>query len=499
MSTVRRSSDRNHLTTIIPYVFLLKTNTMKTSIITLCMFLGVTSMAQVLTNPDFEIWTVTTLYEDPTYHITANSQLYAAGESSNAIKSSDATAGSYSLRLETVEAMGDTVPGMAIMGIAGPGGIGGGEPYTDRPDSITGMIKYDIQPLDTAMMLVMFTEATNPIGMAAMQLYGSQTAWTFFSGPIQWFSGSNPDTVFALISSSVLDGNKMPGSWLMVDDLQFKTGVAPYPNGSFENWTSVTSEEADGWFSMNYASASGPSVTKTTDSYNGTYAMSIVNIETQWGDTMGVVTNGLIGANGPEGGVAIWQNPDKLTGYYKYAPVGLDTALAGLFTFRYDSGLDSTMLIEELMVHLPATATYTYFEVQLTYNGWPYIDTVNVAFASGNLEEDTNYVGLGSELIIDELELILHPVGVKEQNQSTLNIYPNPTTGVFVIEHPFENEYPELLLLDVAGNIVGQSNYRINRFANRIELDLGGLASGIYVYELITETKGIYAGTIVLE
>ena len=81
-------------------------------------------------------------------------------------------------------------------------------------------------------------------------------------------------------------------------------------------------EEPDDWFTSNVLSlAMGEaSVTKSTDSYEGTYAIRIENKMNFYEDTLGFITNGTMGEDNPIGGMPIDSTPDKVTGYYKYMP-----------------------------------------------------------------------------------------------------------------------------------------------------------------------------------
>lgn len=67
----------------------------------------------------------------------------------------------------------------------------------------------------------------------------------------------------------------------------------------------------------------------------------------------------------------------------------------------------------------------------LTYNRLPIVDTLNITFASGNIEDDNNYVGLGSRLYLDKLQVSYREtVSVDENNAvNSINVFPNPNNG----------------------------------------------------------------------
>ena len=177
-----------------------------------------------------------------------------------------------------------------------------------------------------------------PLGICFIPFTGTQNGYEEFSAPIQWLIPIiSPDTIVTAIISSTLFNMPIPGSILTVDNIHFIGASTPYPNGDFENWVEYSAEEPDNWFTSNVFSFSvgETPVTKTDDSYEGNYAIRIENTLTLWDDTLGFITNGTFGEDGPIGGMPIDSIPDLLSGYYKYSPVGPDTAIAGISLFYY--------------------------------------------------------------------------------------------------------------------------------------------------------------------
>jgi hypothetical protein len=409
---------------------------MKTKIFTLILLLfaflnAVNVCSQTISNSSFENWSQQVLFEDPVPYITTNMNVIMMGGSGNVTKSTDHNGGLYSARLETMQFGADTIFGGVFLGIPGSAGITGGAAMAVHPDSLTVSAKYNLQTNDTAYVLVLFKKNGVMIGIGAFAFAGIQNTFTQFKTPVTWYQTDSTDTVSAIITSSALDPPQFPGSILYVDDLNFIGGTIPFPNGDFETWNNVSVEDPDDWFTLNFADTPGNySVTKSTDSYDGTYAAQIENVITTFGDTMGFITNGRFGGNNPEGGMHVLLNPEKVTGYYKYTPVGLDTALAACFIYGNDT-LGNYGLLDSALVMLEPKPMYTYFEIPIAYNSWPLADTLNIAFASGNLENENSYVGLGSTLLIDKLEVTYKPMSVNENStdNNNVNIFPNPAYG----------------------------------------------------------------------
>ncbi|MCD4747046.1 MAG: T9SS type A sorting domain-containing protein [Bacteroidales bacterium] len=454
----------------------------------LIMFISLKTFSQSIPNGSFENWTFETHYEEPDTFVSTNSQSYICTGIANVTKTTDSHTGNYAVKLETIECNDETIFGGLFIGTPGDGGLIGGVPYTERPDSLKGYVKYGLEVNDTAYIFLLFKINGIPLGVAMQAFYGTQSNYSEFTLPITWLAPYiQPDTLAAVIVSSNLDFLQYAGSYIYVDALEL-TGVSTlFPNGDFENWSDISSDEPDEWLTSNFwTNFTDLAVTKTTDSYDGNYALRLENVETMWNDVFGAITNGGFGDDGPFGGMPVSQNPDILSGYYKYFPEGPDTALASITLFWYDSSMDSTIMLEEQVLKLPAVSSYTYFEVPVQYNFLPIADTVNLAFASGNIEEDSAYVGLGSVLYLDALELTFKPVSVYENNffGQEILIHPNPAKDVIYIKLTGSfNDEIKFQLFDVYGKSVIEEFLKANN-TNNFKLDLSNLSEGIYFYNI---------------
>lgn len=432
--------------------------------------------AQQPLNPDFENWTIQTLYEEVDSMVSTNNQMYLQTQTSNVKKVTSGFHGTYAAELTTIATTSDTTFGGLFIGTPGPGGISGGIPYTGQPDSISAYVKYNIQPGDTGIIIIGFKKNGTLLGFPGTYVLGTQTSWERISFATNLPPAPAPDTMFAIIISSKFDAPRYPGSMLTIDSITLMNTSQPFPNNSFEDWTAVNIEEPDDWFSINVMTApNGPyPVVKSTDSYSGTYSCQIDNILTPWGDTLGFITNGRLGANGPEGGMATWMNPAKVTGYYKYAPVGSDTALGMAISYKNQVAVDSNQVL------LPATSVWTYFEMPLAYNGWPISDTLNIAFAAGN--PDDNYSRIGSRLMVDSINVVYHPAGIDlPGNQLAHSLYPNPMKDIGILEVVLAGASYDLVIRDVSGKTVIKE---VNITDSRHVIDASNLEYGVYSYTI---------------
>jgi hypothetical protein len=475
---------------------------MKTKILLLLPFalLALANVSgQSITNGSFEYWTQQILYEDPVPYFTTNINAYMANGSNTITKSAIHHGGNYSAKLETLSTGADTTSGVMFIGTPGNQAINGGTPIAIHPDSLKMWARFSIMTNDTASIIVILKNSGATIGYGAFQFIGNQATFIQFKTKITWLSLLTSDTMAVIITASRLDGAKIPGSTLYVDDISFTGSLIAFPNGGFETWNTLSTVSPDNWFSFNFACLPGDtSATKTTDHYDGTYAMKLKSVPLTIGDTMGFLTNGTFGSNGPAGGLPISQNPSFITGYYKYIPVGLDTAIAVGMDFYHNTITDSVNTLDASFIKLPPASSYTYFEIPFSYNGTPVTDTVNVTFASGNAQGA--FAGLGSTLFLDQLGILYMPVGVSENDQQTTNVtvFPNPSNGNCGLSINLKDDQSlSIELYDSKGQkVYSEKLDNANNTVNK--LNLSALAKGIYYMNVKTKDKA-YSRKIILQ
>ncbi len=463
---------------------------MKT-IFTLALFISfsVSLLAQTIPNSDFENWSTVNIYEDPQGLSTTNLQSFFTVNAPNVTKSTDSHSGTYAAKLETIITANDTIFAMISNGTF-MGDINGGVPFTSRPDTFRFSAKYDVTGGDSAAALVMFKSQGNPIGMAMYPFQGTASSFVNFAVPITWFVPSPlmPDTMIFIVISSNPDVHPVNGSWVLVDDIILDNTAVN--GGGFESWIMHSYEEATYWNSFNLISAvyPPPYVTKTTDAYSGTYAMKITTkLINNNQDTFAHVTNGRMLYDDFSGGMPTQQNPYKVTGYYKYTPVGFDSALVALRGFGYDNqGIYQNL--DNNIIKLPPASSYTYFEIDLSYTGWPRIDTLGIAFASSNIYDGYQWAKEGSVLIVDSLKIEYYPLGMAENKpKKPAKVYPNPASNLIHFDIEAANNNFEITVVNLQGQEI------INQCLKDNTLNINQLSNGIYFYKIISN-KTIYQG-----
>ncbi|HBS87200.1 MAG: hypothetical protein A2W91_03195 [Bacteroidetes bacterium GWF2_38_335] len=185
-------------------------------------------------NGGFENWTSFSGYEDPTGWDSPNFE--AAYASSFVVsKSTDAYEGTFSVKLESKTVIMFVVPGVIVNGdfsyniSAGTADVSGGDPYTQRPEKLTGWYKYTPASGDSCTIVAGLMKridgiTRDTVGSAVFSAKTAVSTWTYFEVPFDYNSLDNPDSI--LIAATSTDyTNAMAGSTLYLDKLQLAGGT----------------------------------------------------------------------------------------------------------------------------------------------------------------------------------------------------------------------------------------------------------------------------------
>lgn len=434
-------------------------------------------------NGGFENWTSTSFNQLDNYVTRPGISLFITGALTTT-RSNDRFNGNFSIRMETKSTAEDTIAGVFT---SGDFDTENGFPYSQQPDSIVGYYKSDVKAGDSAFIVVRFSNAGTIFSFQVIDFVGVQNSWTRFSVPLNL--AMTPDSMFIAATSSNLinEVGIQPGSWLMLDSLHFVgTGITQQiVNGDFENWTSSTFEEPSFWSTTNAATAEtgSNSATRTTDSHSGISALRLETIVFFEDDTFGIVSNGVFGDSIIRGGQPFSSTFDTLVGYYKYSPIGLDTAGVSLTFFRNGN------IIGGSFNTLTAQSTYTEFRIPFVLPQVP--DTMRIDIFS-SIGEDI----VGSTLFIDGLTLnsIITSLDKNLEEVKNLKLYPNPASDQLNINFSPLERAVELQLMDALGRVYQRE--MLSKGQMGLALELSPLKKGIYYLRLIDGQKMVHRSFI---
>jgi len=147
--------------------------------------------------------------------------------------------------------------------------------------------------------------------------------------------------------------------------------------------------------------------------------------------------------------------------------------------------------------------TLRLYDLNIIEFGYESMDGSEMQIVKGIIEKETihsNYaIALQNnseeyrDFIWDEIQLpeVLKSETIRHisEDESYLNIYPNPTTDRVIIEIIHNNELPgKLELFDASGSLI--TEYKVSLVAGGIELNLQNLKQGFYFVTLSDEVSG---------
>jgi hypothetical protein len=444
-------------------------NLFTTSVFLLCA-LGSFAQFGQLSNGGFENWTNQTIYDYPTDWNNSNLEEFQGIPT--IIQSTDSQDGTYSCELRAeITAAQDTLFGYVMHGYVGSMGPQGGISYNVNFDEMQYYYQCDLAVGDTLFVIATRFIAGVPVSTEVVEAaVGTVSSWT--AGSVSFTNGAQDDLFIGFVLGNPFGGQKPnPGSWARVDNVSMHNAgiaVTNVPDPSFENWSSVSTEDPDNWYTINplLSSLSLENAIKTTDANTGTYAIEMSTIEFSGDTIQSFLSNAPINLFSSNPFVASPYDafPEELTGAYKFAPSGTDSAfLQVVFT-------QNGNIIGYDVQTFTASASYQNFTLPLTILGTP--DSMSIIAFSGE--------NPGSVLHLDDLALVGGTVGLQEFSSMNVDIYPNPATTSVMIKADGNYAYS---ITNLSGKVVmTQKNLH-----GAMELDISELSSGAYFVTISNE------------
>lgn len=240
------------------------------------------------------------------------------------------------------------------------------------------------------------------------------------------------------------------------------------PNGSFENWSIIDSNEVpDEWQII-----SGK-IVKDSAGYQGNYAIKL-EVNQPGFETM----SGLVKTGFPLNSL-----PSNLRGFVKCNIMPNDTVYIDFTCY-----LGNSVVTSSRWINTSSITTYTPFNISID-SGITAIDSAVITFTSGCCSSFGG-ASLGTELIVDELELDFY-TGIKEKSEiekkNEILIYPNPTTGTFTlsirtVQSAVSNKL-QIYIYDVFGELV----YLDEITDLNSEIRIPKMSKGIYFVKVNSE------------
>ena len=328
--------------------------------------------------------------------------------------------------------------GGIILGYPAQHGIAGGVPYTGRPDSVSLHAKYNIVTGDTAFAFLNFKKNGNSINQVYVPITGnSGNNWVSLHYPTTCPDNNVPDTLLGgVVSTNVfgVGGAGTSGSILTIDDLVLTGTSQNLPNGNFELWDTLVSQQIQTWSSDVYNSElndSAINLQKTTDRVSGNYA---VKLQTDAATNPYVnLSTGANSSSNHNGGptFALSARHNSINMYVRFLPTTGDTLYISLYLYYQGNyiGGASLNLDTSLSQYTPLSLPINYFQSNLGP------DSATVSFQLG-----TGNAAAGSIAYIDNISFDgyrvtgLQPNLLNSLRNMYCSIYPNPARSTVYID-----------------------------------------------------------------
>lgn len=433
--------------------------------------LGAIAQYGQLPNGGFENWSDVDLYDFPTDWGNSNTSGGPQGDPS-VTQSTDAQDGLYSCELHgtTTGAVG-----FVFHGSLGQSGPSGGIAYTSNIDEVQFQYKCDLAAGDTMFVIAMRYISGVLVGTHILQAAtGTETAWT--AGSVSLPTAAQDELFLSFVLSNPFGSSiPSPNSWIRIDNVSMHNAgieMTNVPDPSFENWTTVTTENPDDWYTLNplLSVMGAENAIKTTDANTGSFAIEMTTIQlTVGGDTTtSYLSFGEIDLSSttPFASAPYDANPTLFSGAYKYSPAGSDQAFLQMIFYQGGTQIGADVQT------INSSATWQTFSSPLTLLSQP-DSMLFVAFSGSNP---------GSVLLLDDLSLSGGDVSLDEFSSMNVSIYPNPASSLVMIKAEGNYSYT---LIDLSGNVVLSEN----DVTGAIELDINHLSSGAYFVNITNDFK----------
>jgi hypothetical protein len=284
-------------------------------------------------------------------------------------------------------------------------------------------------------------------------------------------------------------------------------------NPGFETWTNDalvpsamnpnSGDGTTGWWDFNYFNSpvlgSSPvSVTRCTDTvHSGSYSVRLqtkVYTPTSWGyfnawgtpfighpynDTLGILFNGNASVNSQTyvPGIPYTQKFSDFRFYYQYRPAGIDTAICRVLLVKQRVPVAGGVFKTHVAT---GSSGWQQAVVTMTYVSSVTPDTMWVLYSSSSLDK---YPKPGSTLWLDDVS-VTFATGITEalDSEDDLEIFPNPSNGVFSVQVNGNREEQHLEVFNVLGSRVFSTE---TSKQHRYTVDLSNYPKGVYYVKVV--------------
>lgn len=260
--------------------------------------------------------------------------------------------------------------------------------------------------------------------------------------------------------------------------------LAQIPNADFELWTDMGDwDDPDGWYTLNELYDGDPETVRTTgDAISGLTAARMENAEDNNGNVVrAMLLSGTKSLNNHPG-FAFSDRPYSLEGYCQYSPQDDDDSCYVIVHLtKYNTSTQQRDIIGSGMFGSGDDMDdYILFSAPINYYSSLYPDTAYIEIYAGKFNGALD----GSRLLIDALSFneTTTAEGIAIAGATEISVYPNPAHGFLNVKHLPVHHAAVLNLFDYTGML----KKSVPVSGEELTVDLSGLTTGIYFYEIST-------------
>ncbi|HPE86161.1 MAG: PCMD domain-containing protein [Bacteroidales bacterium] len=294
-----------------------------------------------------------------------------------------------------------------------------------------------------------------------------------------------------------------PAVILFLVMLSASTAAQELPNSGFEIWYNQGNYmNPQEWDTPNSAlSFLGITpVTRSNDAYSGDYSLrletkSLFTAIVPAVATLGTITVDLVNQNAAiDGGIPYTNRPQRMEGFYKYTPQGIDSCAFIALFFKYNTELNQRDTLGHAMFFNPNAVTeWTHFSAEVNWSSTANPDTTNIILLSTSNVAQTLP---GSVLLADNISYE-SGVGIEQNNPNNklqVELFPNPATNRITVSIAFHEE-------EIAGTLkIYSSSGKLIRYEKEITsgstLNVSRLPEGIYYYHFTSPDNDTKSGKL---
>ena len=442
------------------------------------LFVGLMAVNAQIANGDFENWSDSILYETPTDWNSSNQQQYYY--ENTVFKSTDAQQGNYAAKIGVAEMFSDSVGGYVLHGSLNPlVGI----PYTDNFEAVAVNYKIDLQPNDSLYLVVVRKNNGNIVDYHLKPFaFGPATSWTAQLIPV---GNTVQDELLIgfIIGDPNTTHNPHPDSWALVDNIKLINGglyQSDLPNHNFENWEEGTVEIADEWETISpyLERFTANNVIKTSDAFEGNYAIELSTILLGSDNVAGVLSKGKIDISSGISfdAVPISSTPVSIAGAYKYTTTSVDEGVLQIQFFNNGS------LIGYHEENFTPQSSYSIFNSSIAIAGVP--DSMIFIIISGD--------NPGSVLTLDAFDFD-SDLSIDNNSIVDFSIFPNPATTSINVDLS-DPTFKKGRLMTTSGQIVWETT----SIEEMQKIKVSHLDKGTYILS-VTNEKGSSLKNVIIQ